>query len=148
MTQLATPLHALPLLASGQAQKEITHNEALIIIDALLGGTIESASLAVPPDMPEAGAMWLVGSNATGLWTGQSGRLALWTEGGWRYVSPRVGCRFYDKSRSTVICLQENGWSNPVALPLASGGALIDVEARAMLTNIKDILVSLGLAVP
>ena len=36
MPELASPRFDLPLLAVSQAQKEITHNEALILIDALL----------------------------------------------------------------------------------------------------------------
>lgn len=146
--QFSTPHHALPLLASGQAQKEITHNEALIIIDALLAGTIESAALTEPPSTIAVGQMWLVAANAGGVWSGQSGRLALMSEGGWRYIDPPVGSRFYDRNRSAFICLRENGWVHPLSIGLPSGGSLIDAEARATLANIKDILTSLGLAVP
>ena len=148
MTQYVTPVHALPLLASGQAQKEISHNEALILIDALLGGVIENALLSEPPDAPAPGALWLVAEGASGAWAGESGRLALWTQGGWRFVSPRIGCRFFDKSRHIILCLYEYGWNTPISLNLPSGGGVIDAEARATLANIKDILISLGLAVP
>lgn len=147
MTVFATPNLALPLLASGQAQKEITHNEALCLIDAMLGGVIETASLSAPPASASPGAVWLVASDPSGAWSGQAGQLAIATEGGWRFVSPRIGCRFFDKSRAAIICLGENGWSVPIPLTLPDGGSVVDVEARATLTNLKDILTSLGLAV-
>lgn len=147
MMPMTTPNHRLPLLASGQAQKEITHNEALCLIDALLGGVIETASLSAPPVSVPLGAVWLVGAEPGGAWSGQAGQLAIATEGGWRFVSPRMGCRFFDKSRAAIICLKENGWSVPIPLNLPQGGSVVDVEARATLANLKDILNSLGLAV-
>ena len=45
----ASDRFALPLLHAGQAQKEITHNEALQLIDMLLHPYAESASLTAPP---------------------------------------------------------------------------------------------------
>ena len=33
MSESATPRWALPLLAAGQAEKELTHNEALLLLD-------------------------------------------------------------------------------------------------------------------
>lgn len=148
MTQLATAHYALPLLASGQAQKEITHNEALVLIDALLGGAIESTLLSEPPATLEEGMMWIVGPHATGAWTTQEGRLALWSEGGWRFLQNTIGSLFWDKSRNAFIILRSQGWSMPISLDIPTGGTVIDIEARAAFASVRDMLVTLGLAVP
>lgn len=42
MPQIQTARYQLPFLAVGQAQKEITHNEALVLLDALISATIIS----------------------------------------------------------------------------------------------------------
>lgn len=92
----ATPRFALPLLFSGQAQKEVIVNEALSLADILLHAAIDG-ELSVPPAAPAAGSTWLIGSLAQGEWAGRTGQLAGWSEGGWRYLAPRPGLRLYDQ---------------------------------------------------
>jgi hypothetical protein len=58
----------LPLLAAGQAQKELTHNEALSLLDVAVGRAAESAGLVTPPALPEPGQCWIVASGGTGHW--------------------------------------------------------------------------------
>ena len=47
--------HELPLLSFGQAQREVTHNEALLLVDRLLHLVALSRSLAIPPAAPAPG---------------------------------------------------------------------------------------------
>ena len=61
-----TARFALPVLKAGQAQKEVTHNEALARVDALLHPVVESMALAVPPPAPEPGRGWLVAAAPSG----------------------------------------------------------------------------------
>ena len=63
MSATSTPRHQLPYLAVGQAQKEITHNQALVRIDALLQPLVEAELSAPPASLAEsqAGKCWLVG---------------------------------------------------------------------------------------
>src|SRR3546814_18076891 len=65
-----TPRFSLPLLAVAQAQKEVTHNEALTLLDALVHAAIEAGPLATPPANPALGQCWLVDAAATGVWSG------------------------------------------------------------------------------
>ncbi|MBL0914169.1 MAG: response regulator, partial [Sphingopyxis sp.] len=47
MTDLPrTARYSLPLLALAQAQKEVTHNEALVLLDAMMPGLDGPATLA------------------------------------------------------------------------------------------------------
>ena len=70
---IVTSRYGLPLLQAGQAQKEITHNEALARIDVLAQLAVDSRACAT---VPTADGTWIVPSNATGAWAGQASRHA------------------------------------------------------------------------
>lgn len=146
MPEGQSPRLALPLLAAGQAQKEITHNEALTLLDLLTHPVIESAELTAPPADPVAGQMWRVGPAPTGIWSGQAGRIAALTEGGWRYINVFEGLILWDKSRAKQIRFHQGAWIEPNNIPEPTGGTVIDVEARATIANIAALLVKWGLA--
>lgn len=86
---------ALALLQPGQAQKEMTHNEALAILDLVVQARAVAAGLQNPPEAPELGACWIVGDAPGGAWTGCAGMLAGWTSGGWRFVTPIDGMQIW-----------------------------------------------------
>jgi hypothetical protein len=66
----STPNAGLPLLFSGQSQKEFFINHAVSIIDALKFGTICDV-LSEPPAWAMEGQCYLVGQNASAGWAGQ-----------------------------------------------------------------------------
>lgn len=102
-----TMRHGLPLLAAGQAQKEVTHNEALLAIDRQLQLAVETRALAAPPAAPAAGANYIVATAATGAWTDHSGDVATFDGFGWifwfrsRVASPGSRMRAYLRSTAT-----------------------------------------------
>lgn len=139
----ATPRLALPLLYSGQAQKEVTVNEALALADLLLHGAIEG-ELAVPPTTPTAGQLWLVGASPQGAWAGHTGRLAGWTDGGWRFVAPRPGMHILDRS-AAAFRLYDGQWRTFQKPALPQGGTVIDVQARATIASLVAVLATAGI---
>ena len=122
---------ALPLLAVAQAPKELTHNEALTLLDALVQSAVEDGPQLDPPAAPAAGQCWIVGVAATGDWTGQDSRLALWTAGGWRFIAPREAMAAVRLSDGCQLRFDGAAWVEPVAVASPAGGAFIDSEARA-----------------
>ena len=68
----------LPLLISNQSQKEITHNEALTIIDNILQNGIIDKDLATPPSSPNSNDLYIIGTSATGTWANKDGYLAFY----------------------------------------------------------------------
>jgi hypothetical protein len=159
-----TSRYALPLLASGQAQKEITHNEALLLIDALAHPAIESRSLTAPATSPQPGQLWLVAAAATGDWLGKAGQLALWTSGGWRFIAPRDGMLVWSKPDGAQLFYASGAWqitSWPViSLSVAGqqvvgarrpaiadpvGGTSQDVQARSAITALLSAMRGHGL---
>ena len=109
----ATSRMALPLLAAGQAQKEITHNEALQLPDMAVQTVVQGAPLAAPPVAPAADAVYLVAAGATGEFAGHDGAMATWSAGGWRFPSTASG-----------ISLRRGGWH--VGLAVRRIGVAID----------------------
>lgn len=121
----------LPLLAAAQAQKEVTHNEALTLLDALVQPVIEAGPQDDPPPAPTAGQGWLVGGAPTGDWAEAAGMIAVYTAGGWRFIEPRAGMRLLRLSDHGWLRFDGSGWSAPEAVASPSGGAVVDSEARA-----------------
>lgn len=154
----------LPLLQTGQAQKELTHNEALVLIDALLHARAESATLTSPPVGAVVGQCWIVASGGAAEWSGHDGELACLTSGGWRFVAPRAGMRVstaadgqmrvHDGSGWTLDAVRPDGFhvggvrvvgARAAAIADPSGGSVIDAEARAALGQILTVLRGHGL---
>lgn len=159
-----TARHGLPLLQAGQAQKEVTHNEALVMLDLLAHPAVEALGTQTPPAAPEAGQMWIVGENATGEWEGMAQSLALWTGGGWRFASPQAGMLVWVKGQGVFAWFDGTHWradvwpaaglaiggvqvvgprAGPIAAP--AGGAVVDAQARAALGQILAVLRQHGL---
>ncbi|MFN3688116.1 DUF2793 domain-containing protein [Salinarimonas sp.] len=81
---------ALPLLAAAQAQKHVTHNEALALLDALVHLAVAGVA-DVPPQDPTPGLRLLVGDAPSGPFAGHAGAIAFFDEGAWRILAPRAG---------------------------------------------------------
>ena len=88
-----SPALSLPLLQPSQAQKHVTHNEALMQLDALTQLAVESADQAGPPADPALGERHIVGNSATGDWAAHENEIALWEGQIWRFVAPQPGWR-------------------------------------------------------
>ena len=86
-----TPRLALPVIEAAQAQKHVTHNEALVLLDALTQLTVESRALAAPPGSPAEGACYIPAAGASDDWSGWDGEIALYSGGGWLHIVPVLG---------------------------------------------------------
>lgn len=128
-----TPRLGLPFIMPSQAQKHITHNEAIEALDALVQPTVESRSLATPPVTPLPGEAWIVPAGATGAWSGHVGELAAWQSGAWSFLDPASGWQVYDRSDQTLLVFDAGVWT-PIA---ALGSALprLGINTAADSTN-------------
>jgi hypothetical protein len=111
-----TPNLALPLLAAAQAQKHVTVNEALLLLDALASLRLESLTETAPPGSPADGDRYGVPVGATGDWSGHAGEVAARIGGGWVFRPPALGQVGYvaDEARLTVF-RPGLGWSSALA---------------------------------
>ena len=60
----------LPYLLASQAQKHVTHNEALRLLDGIVQLSVLDRHLTAPPASPDDGDRYIVASGATGSWYG------------------------------------------------------------------------------
>jgi len=133
-----TPHFELPLLAVGQAQKEFFINQALSVLDAWLQGAIDSSATTPPTDPPD-GASHRVMAGGQGDWSGHDDAIALRAGGSWTFVSPTPGMKLYDRSEGVTL-FYENDWQVGAEPAVPSGGDTIDVEARAAITGLIEVL--------
>lgn len=134
----ASPRFALPLLHVGQAQKEVTVNEAVVRMSALLHPTVE-AEQDTPPVSPVEGQAWLVAEGGTGQWSGYDGHLAHFAGGTWIFIAPEDGMQMFDKAAGQHI-RYDGSWTRAAAPAEPSGGATIDAEARTAISGILAAL--------
>ena len=154
----------LPLLASGQAAKELTHNESLVALDLLVGGAVEEPPRNAPPASPAVGQCWIVGTSPSGAWDGEAGAVAGYTAGGWRFVTATDGLSLLVRSTGAFAVRRSGAWdigevraatvkvggtqvvgaqASPIAAP--AGGATVDAEVRAAVAAILAALRGHGL---
>ena len=146
MTEV-TPRLGFPLLACGQAQKEITHNEALTLADILVQAIVQAVAPAAIPPSPQPGQCWIVGTGAAGAWAGRDNAIACWTENGWRFTPSQPGMRVWSHEVSVlgnVGGVQVVGSRQP-AIPDVTGGNAADAEVRVAVGAILHVLRTHGL---
>ena len=93
---------ALPLMQPAQAQKHITHNEAIARLDLLTQLVVEDAGTNTPPVTPVEGTLFLTGLVPNGDWSGYPAHLAAFLNGGWEFIAPQDGWRLWDKSEGAL----------------------------------------------
>lgn len=154
---------ALPFLASGQAQKEVTHNEAIAAIDRVLHLAVTSRSLSGPPAPALVGDTYIVGADATGAWTGNSAMIATFDGVGWVITAPRIGCLTWIIDEVQFAVFTGAGWTvggwptqglligarnvlgaAPAAIAAPAGGATVDSECRVALSALIVALSAQG----
>ncbi len=77
----------LPYILTGQSQKEVTHNEALNRLDAFITPVVIDI-VDTPPSSPDNGDIYIVGTSATGAFTGHSNKVAQYITGSWEFYPP------------------------------------------------------------
>lgn len=99
----------MPLLVPNQSQKEITHNEALIIIDNILQNGVVDKDLTTPPSSPNTNDIYIVGASATGAWSGKDNQLAFY-DNGWRFIEAREGFTFWVNDENKLYSFDGSNW--------------------------------------
>ena len=90
MSDITTHL-LLPYILAAQAQKHVTHNEALRLLDAMVQLSVLDRNRTAPPVAPVDGDRHIVAPAATGLWAGWDLNVAFWVDGVWMRLVPRPG---------------------------------------------------------
>ncbi|MEM1128914.1 MAG: DUF2793 domain-containing protein [Pseudomonadota bacterium] len=117
----------LPLLEAAQAQKHVTVNEALAVLDGLSQAVLRSITTPSPPGGADEGALYAVPGGAGGDWAGEDGKLAVFSNGGWVFVTPRTGWSGWVADQGVTARYDGTEWQ-PSAAAISPGGAASIVE--------------------
>lgn len=129
-----TPNLGLPYIDGSQAQKHVTHNEALRILDAAIQIGVLDMTLAAPPSSPAEGERHVVASGATGAWTGQDNTIATWQDGAWAFLAPKTGWCIWSAADGSLFVFDGTAW-------LGAGGT-------ASLDNVAHLGVNMAASSP
>jgi hypothetical protein len=121
---MPTPNLSLPFIEAGQAQKHVTHNEALRFLDAVTQLAVAAIS-ASPPAEPADGERHIVGVGASGAFTGHETQVAAFQDGGWNFLTPRPGWRVWNVADEELLVWTGAEWA---AVSSGGGGGAGDVE--------------------
>ena len=124
----------LPYILQSQSQKEVTHNAALDLIDALIQAAMLDISVNTPPGSPSPGDCYIVGGTPTGAWVGQTNAIAYYTTG-WNFVTPLKGMTVWIDTLSLLYTYSGTAWVltfNPTSFQNLT---MLGVNATADSTN-------------
>lgn len=142
MSDDATPRLALPYLAAAQAQKYVTMNAALALLDGLVQTAAESRSVAVEPASPTDGAIYILPAGASGAdWAGQAAGAALRFEAGaWSVLPSQPGWLAYVKDEGVLVVQGAGGWEDAgLALRSLQNLTQLGVGATADAVNVLSV---------
>ncbi|SUZ33491.1 hypothetical protein ROE7235_03262 [Roseibaca ekhonensis] len=114
----------LPYILAAQAQKHVTHNEALRLLDGLVQLSVLDRYLTAPPGSPADGDRHIVASGGIGDWTGWDANVALFTDGTWLRLPPRAGWRAWVENEGLLLVYDGAGWIGTTPTDLQNLGLL------------------------
>ena len=153
----------LPLIQTGQAQKEVTHNAALHRIDRCIGLRVRSRNLPNAPEAPQPGDTWIVAADGQDVWHSKDGLLAEWDGEQWTFRAAPDGVTAWVEDEDAFIARSAGQWrrglpvaglviggrevlaAEPSEVAQPHGGAVVDVEARTAIAALLTGLRGMGL---
>jgi hypothetical protein len=126
----------LPCIEGSQAQKHVTHNEALHILDTLVQLAVLDRDLTAPPGSPAEGQRWIVKPTGTGGWAGRDNMIAAWQDGAWLFSAPRTGWLAYVVDEGALLAWTGSAWADAItAITSLNNMTLLGVGTLADTTN-------------
>ena len=152
----ASPIFGIPLIASQQAQPEVTHNEAVMLLSLAFRG-VTQVGLNAPPGSPAEGDAYVLGAAPTGAWSGKANKIAIRYNAAWDFLPgndedgtnipigvTHEGLRVWDRTNNCFYVWSGSAWTpnfliaKPVttvaglaALPAINGLCAIVTDANA-----------------
>lgn len=119
----ATTNLTLPYLEAAQAQKHVTVNEGLRLLDALVQGAAISRTVTAQPGAPADGDVYILPAGKTGAaWGGMTNfAIAYYRDGVWAQITPREGWTFYVKDEDQHVVWSGAAWGPILSAAQTSG---------------------------
>ena len=117
----------LPYILAAQAQKHVTHNEALRLLDGLVQMSVPDRDLTAPPGSPLEGDRYIVASGATGPWSGWDNDIALFGDGIWFRLPKQIGWRAWVEDERTLVVWDGTQWVDLSGVVGSDGASAYEV---------------------
>lgn len=108
---MTTPKLLIAEISASQAQKEVTHNDALRVLDGLVQLAVVTKGLSTPPGSPANGARYIVGASPTGTWVGKAAQIAQYYAGAWYFHAPVEGWRAWVTDEAQIYVYTTGSWT-------------------------------------
>lgn len=128
----------LPFIEGSQAQKHVTHNEALRILDAAIQIAVLDLTRTTPPASPAAGERHIVAIGAGGAWAGQGNAIATWQDGAWAYLAPNTGWCVWSVADEVMVVFDGAHWRDLRNLAL-DNAAHLGINTAAGAPNLLSV---------
>ena len=145
---------SLPFILPSQAQKHVTHNEALRLLDAIVQLAVKGRNSGSAAQDPAGGDRHIVGANASGDWAGHEHDVALFDGAGWMFLPPAQGWIAFVEDEDDFVTFRDGAWeplekgTNPVALlgvnTLADQTNKLAVKSDVVLHSHDDVTPGTG----
>lgn len=121
----------LPFITAAQAQKHVTHNEAIRALDVLVQLSVLSRGQLNPPETPSHGDQYIIGDGPSGIWDGHDYEIAAFQDGAWMFYPPQMGwlCWVVDESSAYI-------WTGELWTQLQSGDPSLGAISEASVPSI------------
>lgn len=101
---------SLPYIQGAQAQKHVTHNEALRVLDVLVQAAVTSRNLRDAPANAAQGDRYIVAAGGLGAWEGQDGAIAVFEGSYWTFIAPKPGWQVNLLDEDTSVVFNGTEW--------------------------------------
>lgn len=104
--------HNFPFIQPAQAQKHVTHNQALEQIDHTHHMCLKAINLSASPDNPEIGDCYDLGETPLGIFENQANKLAAFSDTGWQFYPKVTGMTALNLETGNLIIYDGTDWKN------------------------------------
>jgi len=139
---------SLPYIQPNQAQKHVTHNEGIRMLDALVQPAVLETTLNTPPAGPVSGDRYIVAAGALADWAGHENALAVWDENYWRFYAAQTGWMVWDQAAGNHRLFDGTEWvivnQTPDQVPLLGVNTSADATNRLAVASDATLLTHNG----
>lgn len=125
----------LPFIMPAQAQKHITHNEALQRLDSIVQISVASRNITQPPVEPEIGSCHFLPVGSLGAWENQDGKLTAFNEGIWSFITPKTGWIIWVEDEAQAFVFDGALWQSLLSAGRNIFSTALGVNTTADNTN-------------
>lgn len=120
------------------------HNANWDALDVLVQCVVKDTALATPPGSPSNGDAYIVPSGATGAWSGQTNKIAVWVgrSSAWAFYSPKNGWEARSLSNASRYFYNGSAWAS-VVVPTAPPSVQSVTSSATVTPTFSDDLVKI-----